>query len=167
MKHLKDSTAIPASTLLGAGPPAALPPTDAPPAAPRSTKGAMTVFVLRIDPKHRTVARIPLVGKNLVGPLRKSLRTVKIGWQELVTVDDKPVMVVAATSALKSEAGWRLRGGRATAGAAILFGRGPNSASMSDCPVDAAWVRRHIVWLTPEETAQDDVLEVVPEEPAA
>lgn len=138
-----------------------------------------SIRVIKIDPEKRIFATVALEGgNNLVRPIMRMLRAKQLGWFELCLVEEArlmgkrqkvdsfdfetydagptPLIVAADAQAEDGLPGWRLRGGKASAGRAILFGKGVGEG-MINCPVDEEWLRRQLVWLTPEECDADEV----------
>lgn len=139
-----------------------------------------SIRVIKIDPFKKTYVTMLISGGNsLVRPVQRTIRAKQLGWREICSIEDTrligtrpksdgpgaetydagptPLIVTCDAQAEEGQPGWRMRGGPATAGMALLFGKGIGGG-MIDCPVDAEWLKRHLVWLTAEETdAEDDV----------
>lgn len=136
------------------------------------------IRVIKIDPVKKTY--VPMIlegGASFVRPIQRAIRAKQLGWKELCKIEDQrlmgvrakadgpgtetfdagptPLIVAADAEAEKGTPGFRLRGGKPTAGVSILFGQGIGGG-MADCPVNTAWLDRLLVWLTPEEAEEDD-----------
>ena len=135
------------------------------------------IRVIRIDPFQQRVVPMKLEGANLYRAVCRSLKAGQLGWKELCKIEDRrlmgsrpakrggtesfdagptPLIVAADAAAEPDQPGFRLRGGTSTAGLAMLFGQGIGGG-MVNCPVDAEWLKRHLVWLTAEEAVADEV----------
>lgn len=137
-----------------------------------------SIRVIKIDPVKKTYVAMMLEGGNsLVRPVQRTIRAKQLGWREVCTILETrlmgvrakesgigtetydagptPLIVTCDAQAEEGQAGWRMRGGPAVAGMALLFGKGLGGG-MIDCPVGTDWLDRHLVWLTPEETDADE-----------
>lgn len=136
------------------------------------------VRAIKIDPFRKHFTPIVIPGANLQRAIQRMLKAKQLGWFELCrieavrlmgtrqrengrgteTFDAGPMPLIVAGDALAEEGtpGFRFRGiGKSTAGYGLLFGQGPGGG-MVNCPVDAEWLERHLVWLTPEEAEADE-----------
>lgn len=137
------------------------------------------IRIIKIDPVQQTFATIALEGgKNFSRPIARLIKARQLGWREICKIEEQrlmdqrpkaigpgteffdagptPLIVAADAQATDAQPGWRILGGKATAGVSVLFGQGLGGG-MVNCPVDTDWLARMIVWLTPEETVADEV----------
>lgn len=142
-----------------------------------------SIRVIKIDPIKKTyITMLVSGGNNLARPIQRIIGAKQLGWREICAINETrlmgirpkahgpgtetydagptPLIVTCDAVAEEGQPGWRMRGGPSTAGTAMLFGKGLNGG-MIDCPVDTEWVKRHLIWLTPEEA---DAEEAAPDE---
>lgn len=113
------------------------------------------VTVLRVDPDRRTIAPMRiLVGKDAIPTIKKLCRAKRVGWHELLEVDDVKLTSAGGLDVPEEHRMWRIRGGEDNAGISILFGQA--GAGMTDCPVKKDWLEKRIQWLEGEDVAGRD-----------
>lgn len=126
------------------------------------------VTVLRVDPDRRTIAPMRiLVGKDAIPAFKKLCRSKRIGWHELMEVDEVKLSVASGLDVPEEQRMWRIRGAEENAGIGILFGQA--GAGMTDCPVKKEWLEKRIIWLEGEDVAgraarADEIIAIMDED---
>jgi hypothetical protein len=108
--------------------------------------------LLRIDPALKTITAVKVrIGKNATAEVRRLVRCKDIGSRELLQVEESVLTVAGGVELDEAVDGWRLPGGEDTSGISLLFGKGPLTGGMIDCPVSAEWLRERIQWVAGED----------------
>lgn len=108
--------------------------------------------LLRIDPTQKAIAAIHVrIGKNATHEVKRLVRAKMVGSRELLQVHATVLVVAGGVGIDEAVDGWRLPGGEDTSGISILFGKGPLTGGMADCPVSADWLRERIQWVPGED----------------
>jgi hypothetical protein len=115
------------------------------------------VKIIRIDPIRRAIAAMVLRPANEATPqLRRLIGRKGMDTRQILTVDEKPLMVICALNVDEAVPMWKFPGTDDNAGASILTGRDVESGRLIDVPVTTAWVRDRIQWLDGEAPGQRD-----------
>lgn len=119
---------------------------------------AKTYRIWRLDPGKRAIAPLALDAKqkDFALTIQRMCRAEQLGHQFLVDVDGVKLCVASDARAEEGQPGFRFRGMKpVTAGIGVLFGS--EKGGLIGAPVDRAWIDRHLVWTSPEETDADEV----------
>lgn len=131
------------------------------------------LLVIKVDPIKQTYTRMVISGgRSFTAPIQRVIRAKQLGWMELCKIEENrlmgtrqkshgpgtetydagptPLIVAADNQADEGTPGFRLRGGKTTAGIAILFGQGVGGGIIG-VPVDTDWLKRQLVWVSADE----------------
>lgn len=115
-------------------------------------------LIWRINPEKKAIAPLLLdqKKKNFAIDIQRFCRAAVLGHKIVCKINDVSLALAADAQADEGQPGFRFKGieGEPTAGIGVLFGVGEGGGLIAS-PANRAWIERHIVWTTPEETDAD------------